>query len=466
MLYLAGIYLVEEGEVVEYLQEGKAVVIVGDALLVLQQDGEQAAEVEVVVRFHVVFLQGRLCVDDRHQLAYVCLVYQAYVLQFVLVFLRIIYLVVGIAQHQLVECLASVESALWRLSQEAAVQVSVGSLRDVVDLHDHTFLQVVHAHARCWRNAHGESLVADGWHTVDEVVAVVEHTGETGVVEEVVDSHVVDVLGDHVSHGKHVAAIGIDVLHVGMQQERHVLVLEGVQVDFTRVVRYHVADAVEGAHAFHAFLYDLALEHQVASQLLGDDDVGIVVDVQLAVLLLGCLSLGREERLVDICPQSLVVLDGGAHLATQVEWWLLVELHRQTVPQSHSGRQRQVEVLLVQVLRLYGDHLLGDGEHGLLVLVLGVVEVLHLLVVLLRAEHVGEDEGIVAVEREGCVKLGACEEREERPLERLVRVAHVHDADQAIEKGLVERGVEKVLVGVLAENQLRHEHLYHALLGL
>ena len=102
------------------------------------------------------------------------------------------------------------------------------------------------------------------------------------------------------------------------------------------------------------------------------------------------------------------------------------------MPQAHSGRERQIEILLIQVFGLYVDGLFVHGEQSHLAFIFGGFNAFHVLVVL-RAEYVREHEGIIVVEWQGSIEFRLRKEREERFLQRLVRVAHIHQRNQSVE---------------------------------
>ena len=86
--------------------------------------------------------------------------------------------------------------------------------------------------------------------------------------------------------------------------------------------------------------------------------------------------------MVDVFPQLLVVFDGGAHLSAQFHRRFLVQSDGKSVPQAHSGRERQIEILLIQVFGLYVDGLFVHGEQSHLAFIFGGFNAFHVLVVL------------------------------------------------------------------------------------
>lgn len=90
MRYFLSIYLVEEGEVVENLQQGETVVVVVDSLQIGCHHRQQAAEVEIVVCLDIVVFQRGLGIDDAHELAYILFADRLGVCQLILFFLWIV----------------------------------------------------------------------------------------------------------------------------------------------------------------------------------------------------------------------------------------------------------------------------------------------------------------------------------------------------------------------------------------
>ena len=153
VLYLLGIHLVQCRKIVEKFQQGESAVVIVGALLAVYHDGEQSAEIQIVVRLDVILLQGSLGIDDAHQFRHIYLVHHHGIRQLVFLGLRVIHLVVGIAEHQVVEGFAQTESAFWRFPQEGTVQIVARSLGNVIHFHYHASLQVVYRHA--WRRSYG-----------------------------------------------------------------------------------------------------------------------------------------------------------------------------------------------------------------------------------------------------------------------------------------------------------------------
>ena len=91
------------------------------------------------------------------------------------------------------------------------------------------------------------------------------------------------------------------------------------------------------------------------------------------------------------------MLDSGAYLASQFDRWLFIEVDRNSMPESHTGRERHIEIFLVQVFWLYGYGLLVNRQQCHIVLVFSGFKAFYYIVVL-RAEHVCQYKGIIAVE--------------------------------------------------------------------
>ena len=226
-------------------------------------------------------------------------------------------------------------------------------------------------------------------------------------------------------HGKDIASVTLYVLYIGTQHERHSLIFKGLDIDFSRVERYYIVQYIECTFSLATIFYHLTFEDVLCGQLFGNDDYGFIVDIEFSVLLLGCLAFFGEERVVDILPEFLIVFDGGTHLASQFYRWLFVKTDRKTMPESHSGRKRHVEIIPVKVFRLDGDGLLVDRKQSHVTLIFGRFKTFYGIVVL-RAEHIGQYEGIITVERQGSIKLCLGKEREKSSLQGLVWITHVH----------------------------------------
>ena len=104
-----------------------------------------------------------------------------------------------------------------------------------------------------------------------------------------------------------------------------------------------------------------------------------------------------------------------------------------------------------------------DKKAGLAGTELSPVEVFHAIVVNLRAKHIGHNESVVTIERQGKVDVGIRKERKESLIERLLGFADVHERYEAIKRGEIEGKVDIGRCKVLRQHQLYGKRAYHGL---